>query len=184
MLGGHAALQTVDLVGRVRAERDDLERVGEPGPKVDVGGQVEQAVDRLDVELVVDQLDHQHHDRSRAADFLARGAQLVAVGARGLEAVVTVGEHDRRAADPGLDFGDAGRVVDRAQLVDHAVGVDAAGEHHVGFELFGEAGREAEAPDRVDVGAASPAGARADPTWPWRPCARGGARSGRRAREA
>ena len=36
--------------------------------KVDAGGQIEQAVDGLDVELVVDQLDDQHHDRAGAAD--------------------------------------------------------------------------------------------------------------------
>ena len=47
-------LERVDLVGGVRADVDDVERVGEPAAEIDAGGEVEQAVDRLDVELVVD----------------------------------------------------------------------------------------------------------------------------------
>ena len=72
---------------------------------------------------------------------LARGAQLVAVGARGLEAVMAVGEHQTASADRRADLGDARRVVDRAELVDHAVVVDAGAEQGVGLESLGEARR-------------------------------------------
>ena len=96
-----SAMRRCERVDRRRASSrrsvDDVERVGEAGAEVDAGGQVEQAVDGLDAELVVDQLDDERHDRAGAADGLAGGAQLVAVGARGLEAVMTVGEHERRA---------------------------------------------------------------------------------------
>ena len=70
-----------------------------PGPQIDAGGEVDQAVDRLDVELVVGELHDEHHDRPRAADGFAGGAELVAVGAGGLEPVVTVGEHELGGAD-------------------------------------------------------------------------------------
>ena len=83
-------------------------------------------------------------------------AELVAVRARGLEAVMAVGEHHRRRRRPARGCRRCGRVVDRAELVHDAVGVDAGGEHRVGLELLGEAGREAEAPDRVDVGPRRP----------------------------
>ena len=118
---------------------------------------------------------------SAPPSVLAGGAQLVAVGARGLEAVVTVGEHDRRAADLRRGSRDAFGVVDRAELVDDTVGIGAGREHRVGLELLGEAGREAQAPDRVDVRRASPAAVRAGRTSPWRRCARAGARSCRPA---
>ena len=81
-----------------------------------------------------------------------RGAQLVAVGARGLEAVVAVGEHDRSAPPirarmsamrPGSSIAPSSWTTPSASTQVASIGV--------GLELLGEAGREAEAPDRVDV---------------------------------
>ncbi len=153
VVGGHAVLQRVDLVGRVRARVDDVEVVGEAPPEVDVGREVEQTVDGLDVELVVVQLDDEHHDLPGPADVAGGHAQLVAVRARGLETVVAVGEHDRRTADERADARDAIAVVDRTQLVGVAVGVGAGREHGVGVEQLGEARGQAQAPDGIDVGA-------------------------------
>ena len=115
-------------------------------------------MDGLDVELVVDELDDEHHDPARAravvhGGVLARGTELVAVGARGLEAVVPVGEHDRSAARRARVMAAiAVGIVDGAELVDDTVDIDTAGERGLRLDLFGEPGCEAEAPDRIDVG--------------------------------
>ena len=61
-----AAVERVDAVGRVRARVADVERVGEPGADVGARGRVDQAVDRLDAELVVDEFHDEGHDRRRA----------------------------------------------------------------------------------------------------------------------
>ena len=47
-----------------------VERVGEAGAQVGAGGKFDQPVDRLDAELVVDELDDERHDRVGAADRL------------------------------------------------------------------------------------------------------------------
>ena len=78
----------VDLEARRRARRRRSKPSGRPD---------EQAVDGQHGELVLDQLDdeRQHARRSRRS-AAGRGASLVAVGERGLVAVVAVGDHDRR----------------------------------------------------------------------------------------
>ena len=65
--------------------------------------------------------------------------------------MVTVGQHQRRAAHHSMDLLDARRIVDRAELVDHSVGIHARSELRVGFDPLGQARGQAEAPDRIDV---------------------------------
>ena len=85
-------------------------------------------MDGFDRQLVVDELDDEAHDGGGTVVGDPRRAALVAVGAGGLEPVVTVGEDERRTADDGLDGGDALRVVDRAERVARTVAVLAAAE--------------------------------------------------------
>ena len=76
-LGAHAVGERVDVLGRDRPRVGDGEGVGERGAEVDAGRQVDQPVDRLDPQLVVDELDDEAHDRGRAGivEVLARGAR-------------------------------------------------------------------------------------------------------------
>ena len=75
-----ARLERVDAVGRVRARVAHVERVGEPGAQVGAGRQLDQAVDRLDAELVVDELDDERHDRGRAAELRVAGGRAARCG--------------------------------------------------------------------------------------------------------
>ena len=61
---------------------------------------MQQPVDGADAELLGCELHDEGHDRSRPGVV---GAPLVAVGARGLEAVVAVGQHEARTRDRRLD---------------------------------------------------------------------------------
>ena len=98
-LRAHAVGERVDVLGRDRSRVGDRERVGERGPEVDARGQVDEAVDRLDPQLVVDELHDEAHDRRRAGIVDPLRAALGAVVQRGLEAVMAVGQHERRPAD-------------------------------------------------------------------------------------
>ena len=115
----------------------------------------------------------------------AGGAQLVAVGARGLEPVVAVGEHQLGAADErrGSRRCGPGRRSRRARARRRRRRRSVPSTR-VGLEVVGEAARQAEAPDRVDVGPGraqqgEPVGLRLRQR-----CARGAARSCRPARGA
>ena len=107
-------------------------------------------------------------------------AQLVAVVARGLETVVAVGEHDRRAADERRR---SRAMRSRRRRSRPARGCMPSASVQVASTVSGSSSSvrpaaEAQAPDRVDVDARSRGAARAGPTWPWRRCARGAARLG------
>ena len=93
----------------------------------------------------------------RARVFDVVGVAFRRVGRCGLEAVVTVGEHERGARDRARDGVDAIRGLEPEQLVDHAVVVTRGGQRlGVGAEQTRQAGREREAPDRVGVRARRP----------------------------
>ena len=147
-------------------------------------GRSRQAMDRLDVELVVDQLDDEHHDRARTADRFARGAQLFAVGARGLEAVMTVGEHQRRLRRRAR----RSRRCVRGRRSRRARGPPRRRRRRCRARCRARgarSGRRRGSGPRSDRRSpASRAAARAGRTSPWASCARGGARSCRRARAA
>ncbi len=104
-LVGQAPLEVVDTFGRRRPEVLD----GEAGAAVSVRSAVgvrdpvEQAVDRLDPELVLGELDDEAHDPAVVLGRGSRGGLLVAVGDRGLEPVVAVGQHERCGGDDVAD---------------------------------------------------------------------------------
>ncbi len=127
-LGAHRDLERVDTFGRVRARVADVERVGERGPEIGAGRRFDEAVDRLDAQLVVDELDDERQDRVGPAGLGTGGPELVAVVERRLEPVVPVGQDERRAADDPADRGDGPGVVDRRDLVGDTVGIDASGQ--------------------------------------------------------
>ena len=96
------------------------------------------------------------HDRVGARIVLAGGGALGAVGARGLEAVVTVGEHERRARDRGADRVDRrrGSVMREQRVVDAlVVACDRESAAPSRGEQRRQPGGERQAPDRVEVGA-------------------------------
>ena len=162
-----------------RAEAATLEG----GREVGAGGQTaHQAMDRADRQLVVDQLDHEHHRGvGRAAGALV-GPTLVPVGERGLVAVVAVGDHHRRRADRRADRLDLVGFVDPPDRVLDAVVVGPARERWgVGPQQVGEALRRATAPRSARGWRTCPAGGRAGRSWPsgWSP--RGGGSRPRRA---
>ncbi len=83
-------------------------------------------------------------------------AQLVAVVDGRLEPVVPISQHERSAPDRRADRGDALGVVDRGELVVHALRIDALGQGSGLLHQRGEPGAERQSPDRVDVDAHRP----------------------------
>ena len=91
--GEHRAVGDVGHGCRARrAEASTLEGGGEVG----AGRQAaHEAMDRADGQLVVDQLDHEHHRGVGRPPWALVGPSLVPVGERGLVAVVAIGDHHR-----------------------------------------------------------------------------------------
>ena len=76
------------------------------------------------------------------------------VRARGLEAVVPVGQHEWRRRHRGADRVSGRGVVEAEALVAHAVAVGGDGDGIAGdVEQLGQPRRERESPDGVEVGA-------------------------------
>ena len=82
----------------------------------------------------------------------SRREPLVAVRARGLEAVMAVGEHHGRSGD-GVDDASDVRAVDREHLVHDALVVGPPGQQLAALEQGRQSGSERQPPDRVEVGA-------------------------------
>ena len=128
-LGAHRGLERVDALGRVRAGGAHVERVGEAGPQVGarraastrrwIGSMQSSSSASSTTNVMI---------ASAPPGRDARGAQLVAVVERGLEAVMAVGEHQRRARRPrrGSRRWSAGSSMARERVAD-AVVVDARG---------------------------------------------------------
>ena len=155
-----------------RRARTDAQRprAAAAGPR---GAPRTQPVERAHVELVVVELDDEAHDRVGAR---ARRCS-VAVGARGLEAVVAVGEDDgcgrRRAL--GSPRSASGRRCGRARGARRPSSTARRERRAVGDELAQAAG-ERQPPDRVEVRPRRARAARAGRSWPSAACARGGGR--------
>ena len=173
-VGGHQAEGAFGLEAAHRAGAGDLEGLDgeerlEGGHQVEVVGEArQQAVDRPDAELLVDQLDHEAHDGlGPAGGAVGRvGPALVAVGERGLVAVVAVGDDDRLGADGGGDGLDPGRVGDAPHRVHHALGLEVGEGAVVALEQLGEPGGGRQAPHRREVGDGASAAGRAGRSWP------------------
>ena len=147
------ALQRLDLVGRVRAERRRRRTRRRGGPRRStpagrssrrwMGSMSSSSSTSSTTSIMI---------APAPPTSSAGGAQLVAVGARGLEAVVAVGEHDRRArrSARGSSAMRAGSSIAPSSWMTPSTSMQVA-SIGVGLELRGEPGREAEAPDRVDV---------------------------------
>ena len=162
--------------------------VGERGAQVGTGGQVERAGGWARSTA------RRRPARRRSIMIAAApgssrfsAAQLVAVVARGLEPVMAVGEHQRRARRRcGVIAAMRIGVVDRGELV-----VDVVRRRCTSTAALRSARARSvspapsdEAPDRVDVQRGSPAATRAGPTSPSGACARAGARHRRRRSRA
>ncbi len=63
VLGVHRRFQRIDAVGGVRARVAQVERIMQGGSDVGPAGQVDETVNRLDPQLVVDELHDEGHDR-------------------------------------------------------------------------------------------------------------------------
>ena len=158
--------------GRRRARRTAMRR-----RRAEVGRRtVDEPVDRADEQLVVGQLDDERHDRRGAR----RRRNRPTPARRGSCGPSRSGGDRRRApraraATDGGDRSDTAGSSTRQSSWRDAVGVDRdlEGVARDGQEV-GEAGGERQAPDRVEVGAASRAAARDGRCGPSAGCARGG----------
>ena len=177
------AVISVSVARRRPLGRRELERRGEDGAQLVVRHAHIDAMDRLDAELVGDELaDEGQGLLGRRVVAAGGGAHVVAMDPTDAVAVMAVGDEDVIAGDPCPDGGESLRVGHSLDDMLDAVDLDRSDRVRWLCEQGGRDSPPGTGPRRATGWRPSPGSDRADPSRPWASCARGGARRRHRRR--